>query len=222
MDAMGFLQFLLHFDQHLGSAIAQHGTAIYVILFAIIFIEIGVVPMFFLPGDPLLFLCGAFCATGVINVLILAPVLFAATVAGSLLSYVSGVAVGHRVFTRDYRWLDKAALLKTHAFYEHRGRLTFLLSPFIAVVRTFAPFVAGVAQMTFGNFVPAVMAGAAIWVLTLVGGGYYFGNVPVIHDHMTAIVLSGVTVGVGALVVGSAWRYLRARRSRDRAAAAEH
>ncbi|MEO8304389.1 MAG: VTT domain-containing protein [Betaproteobacteria bacterium] len=222
MDAMALLQFSLHFDQHLGNAIAQHGTAIYVILFAIICIEIGVVPMFFLPGDPLLFLCGAYCATGAISVVIVVPVLFAATVVGSLLSYGSGIAVGTRVYSHDYRWLDKAALARTHAFYENHGRLTFLLSPFIAVVRTFAPFVAGVARMTFARFVSAAMAGAAIWVATLVGGGYYFGNVPVIHDHMSAIVLFGMALGVGSLVVGSAWRHFKARRSRLRAGAAEH
>ena len=213
MDLAPLLQLMLHFDQHLGSAIAQHGTAIYVILFAIIFVEIGVVPMFFLPGDPLLFLCGAFCATGAIRLWIVAPVLFAATVAGSLLSYWSGRAIGRRVFTHDYRWLDKAALLRTHAFYEHHGGLTFLLSPFIAVVRTLAPFVGGVAQMTFARFLWAVIAGAAIWVVTLVVGGYYFGNVPLIHDHMTSIVLFGVGIGVGSLVVSGLWRYFKSRRA---------
>ena len=96
MDLMQLLQVVLHFDRHLGSAIAQHGTAIYVILFTIIVVEIGVVPMFFLPGDPLLFLCGAFCATGAISIWIVTPVLFAATVAGSVLSYWSGRAVGQR------------------------------------------------------------------------------------------------------------------------------
>src|SRR4051794_31451749 len=181
MDLMQLLQSVLHFDQHLGNAIAQHGTAIYVILFAIIFVEIGILPLFFLPGDPLIFLCGAYCATGAINVLIVAPLLFAATVLGSLLCYASGRALGTRVFTHDYRWLDKAALNRTHAFYENHGGLTFILSPFIAVVRTFAPFVAGVAQMTFARFVTAVTAGAAVWIVTLVGGGYYFGNVPIIH-----------------------------------------
>lgn len=211
MDAMQLLQFVLHFDQHLGDAIAQHGTAIYVILFAIICVEIGVVPLFFLPGDPLLFLCGAYCATGAISVLIVAPVILAAAVVGSLLSYGSGLALGNRVFTHDYRWLDKAALLKTHAFYENHGGLTFLVSPFIAVVRTFAPFVAGVAQMTFARFVSAVVVGATIWVVTLIGGGYYFGNVPIIHGHMSAIVLFGVTIGVGSLVVGGVWRYFKAR-----------
>ena len=156
---MQFLQLALHFDQHLGSAIAQHGTLIYVLLFAIICIEIGIVPMFFLPGDPLVFLCGAYCATGAIDVLIVAPVLFAATVVGSLLSYASGRALGNRVYTHDYRWLDKAALNRTHTFFEHHGGLTFLLSPFIAVVRTFAPFVAGVARMTLPRFASSVVAG---------------------------------------------------------------
>ena len=212
MDALQFLQFVLHFDEHLGGAIAQHDTAIYTILFAIICVEIGILPMFFLPGDPLLFLCGAYCATGAISILIVVPVLFAATVVGSLLSYGSARAIGDRVFTQDYPWLDKVALIKTHAFYENHGGLTFVLSPFIAVVRTFAPFVAGVAQMTFARFVSAVVAGAAIWVVTLVGGGYYFGNVPVIHDHMSAVVLFGVAIGVGSLIVSSVWRYFKASR----------
>lgn len=213
MDAMQLLQFVLHLDRELGAAIAQHGTAIYLILFAIVCVEIGIVPMFFLPGDPLLFLCGAYCATGAIDILIVAPVLFVSTVAGSLLSYGSGRVVGRRVFAREYRWIDKDALQKTHAFYERYGVLTFLLSPFIAVVRTFAPFVAGVAQMTFARFVSAVVAGAAAWVVVLVGGGYYFGNVPVIHDHMSTIVLLGVALGVGSLIVGGVRRRLRARRA---------
>jgi membrane-associated protein len=216
MDVMQLLQYALHFDQHFASAIAQHGTAIYVILFAIICVEIGVVPFFFLPGDPLLFLCGAYCATGAISILIVVPLLFAATVAGSLLSYGSGRVIGGRAFTHDYRWLDKAMLLRTHAYYEQHGGLTFLLSPFIAVVRTFAPFVAGVAQMTFARFVTAVIAGAAIWAVTLVVGGYYFGNVPIVQRHMSQIVLFGVAIGVGSLVVGGAWRRVKSgRRARQ-------
>ena len=202
---------LLHFDQHLAAAIAQHGPAIYAILFAIVFVEIGVVPMFFLPGDPLLFLCGAFCATGAINVWIVAPVLFVATVGGSILSYLTGRAIGSRVFVRDYRWLDKAALLRTHAFYENYGGLTFLISPFVAVVRTFAPFVGGVVEMTFARFLAAVTVGAAVWVVTLVVGGYWFGNVPIVLDHMGSIVLLGIGIGVGSLVVNGVYRYVRSR-----------
>jgi membrane-associated protein len=211
MDLLQLLQFVLHFDRHLGSAIAQHGTAVYVILFTIIFVEIGIVPLFFLPGDSLLFISGAFCASGALSIWIVGPVLFAATALGSALCHWSGRAVGHRVFTRDYRWLDKAALLRTHAFYEKHGGLTFLLSPFIAVIRTFAPFVAGVAAMTFARFLAAVVAGAAIWVVTLVIGGYYFGNVPIIHDHMNAIVLFGVGIGVGSLAIGGMYRFFKLR-----------
>jgi len=139
MDWLHLLQTALHFDQHVGSAAAQYGAAIYAMLFAIIFCEIAFIPLFFLPGDPLLFICGAFCATGAISIWIVMPVLFVATVAGSVVSYRVGRAIGSTVFTRDYRWLDKAALQRTHAFYEEHGGLTFLLSPYIAVVRTFAP-----------------------------------------------------------------------------------
>lgn len=211
MDLMQLLQFVLHFEQHLGGAIAEHGTTVYAFLFAIIFVEIGVLPMFFLPGDPLLFLCGAFCATGAISIWIVVPVLFAATVAGSVSSYLCGRTIGQRVINHGYRWLDKDALRRTHAFYENHGGLTFLMSPFIAVVRTFAPFVGGVAQMTFTRFLRSVIAGAAIWVVTLVVGGYFFGNVPIIRDHMSVIVLSGVGIGVGSLAASGMYRYCKSR-----------
>jgi len=213
MDSMQFLQLILHFDQHLGSVISQYGTMVYLVLFAIVFCEIGLIPLFFLPGDPLLFICGAFCATGAIDIRVLIPLLFIATVAGSMLGYWIGNAVGHKVFTNHYKWLDKTALHKTHAFYENRGGMTFLLSPYIAVVRTFAPFVGGVAEMTFTKFLFFVTAGAALWVVTLVAGGYFFGNLPVIRDHLSAIVLIGIGAGVGALVLGSMWRYYIQRRN---------
>jgi len=211
MDWTQLLQMSLHLEQHLGGAISHFGAAVYVMLFAIVFCEIGIVPLFFLPGDPLLFICGAFCATGAIDIRIVVPVLFVATVAGSVVSYRIGGALGHSVFARDYRWLDKAALLRTHAFYEEHGGVTFLLSPFIAVVRTFAPFVGGVAQMTFAKFLLFVVAGAAVWVLSLVAGGYFFGNVPLVRDHMISIVLLGMAVGVGSLALSGLWRLIRTR-----------
>jgi membrane-associated protein len=209
LDWLNLLQMALHFDQYLGGAVKQYGTAVYAMLFLIIFIEIGFLPLFFLPGDPLLFICGAFCATGALDVWILMPVLFVATVAGSIVDYQIGKAIGHKVFTRDYRLLDKAALQRTHAFYEEHGAITFLLSPFIAVVRTFAPFVGGVAQMTFAKFLLAVVAGAALWLATLVGAGFFFGNVPLIRDHMSGIVVFGVAIGVGSLVLSGLWKWAR-------------
>ena len=211
MDWLQFLQMALHFDQHLGTAVAQYGTAVYAMLFAVVFCEIAFIPLFFLPGDPLLFLCGAFCAGGAIDIRIVVPLLFAATVAGSVVSYGIGRAVGEQVFSRDYRWLDKAALLRTHAFYETYGGITFLLSPYIAVVRTFAPFVGGVSGMTFAKFLLAVGGGAALWVGGLVVGGFFFGNVPIIREHMSSIVLIGIGAGVGALVLSALWRFVTSR-----------
>jgi membrane-associated protein len=214
MDLTHALQIALHFDRNLGGLIAQYGTAVYAMLFAIVFFEIGFLPLFFLPGDPLIFICGAFAATGALNVWLVVPVLFAATVAGSIVCYLIGRAIGEKVYTADYRWLDKNALRRAHTFYEARGGFTFLLSPFIAVVRTFAPFVAGVAQMTFARFASFVTAGAALWIVSLVAGGYVFGNVPLVRDHMSSIVLLGIALGVGSLLASALWRYTQGRRRR--------
>lgn len=211
---MQILQLVLHFDRHLGDAIAQYGTLVYFMLFAIVFCEMAFLPLFFLPGDPLLFICGAFCAMGGISPWVVMPVLFVAAVAGSMVNYGIGRRIGRSVFTRDYRWLDRAALRRTHAFYEDHGGVTFLLSPFIAVVRTFAPFVAGAAAMAPRKFVLSVVAGAALWVVTLVVGGYLFGNIPVVREHLSAIVLIGIAAGVGSLVLGGLFRLYRARKVR--------
>ena len=213
MDFTQTLQIILHFDQHLGNLTSQYGVAVYVMLFAIIFCEIGVVPLFFLPGDPLVFLCGAFCASGALSLWVLLPVLYVATVGGSALSYATGARVGVKVFNLNYRWLDKSALNRSHTFYEKHGQITFLMSPYIAVVRTFAPFIAGVSSMSFSRFMLSVNAGAALWIGGLALGGYFFGNQPIIRDHMNAIVLSGIGLGVGGLLASGLWRYVKARRA---------
>jgi len=210
---MQFLQMLLHLDQDLSAAVSAFGPMIYLLLFAIVFCEMAFIPLFFLPGDPLLFICGSFCAIGTLNIFVLVPLLIAAAIAGSVINYWSGRAIGKRAYTHDYRWLDRAALLKTHAFYENHGGLTFLLSPYVAVVRTFAPFIGGVSAMTFPKFLVHVACGAVLWVVTLVAGGYFFGNVPLFRDHFSAIVLLGIAVGVGALITG----VLRKRYRKSRA-----
>lgn len=211
MEASQVLPLLLHFDQHLGPAIAEYGTLVYGILFAIVFCEIGLLPLFFLPGDPLLFICGAFCASGALELWVLLPVLLIAAVAGSLLNYAIGKAIGARMLTGGYRWINRDALRRTHDFYQRHGSLTLLLSPFVAVVRTFAPFVAGVSAMSATRFALAASAGATVWVVSLLVGGYLFGNVPLVRDHMSAIVLLGLVLGLGSLVVASAWRAVRGR-----------
>jgi membrane-associated protein len=211
MNLMNVLQIALHLDQHLSALIVQFGTAIYALLFVVVFVEYGFLPLFFLPGDPLIFICGALAATGALNVWIIVPVLFVATVGGSIVGYGIGRAVGDKVYTRNYYWLNRDALRRAHAFSEARGRLTFLLSPFIAVVRTFAPFAAGVSRMTFSRFVAFVTSGAALWVVSLIAGGYLFGNVPVVREHLSSLVLLGLALGGAMLVGGAVWRFFDRR-----------
>ncbi|KXU83486.1 hypothetical protein CI15_30900 [Paraburkholderia monticola] len=211
MNLMNVLQIALHLDQHLSALSVQFGTAIYALLFVVVFVEYGFLPLFFLPGDPLIFICGALAATGTLNVWIVAPVLFVGTVGGSVVGYAIGHAVGEKAYTRNYYWLNRNALRRAHAFSEARGRLTFLLSPFIAVVRTFAPFAAGVSRMTFLRFVEYVTAGAALWVVSLIGAGYLFGNVPVVREHLSTLVLLGLALGGAMLAGGAAWRFFNRR-----------
>lgn len=206
---MSLLHTLLYLDQNLGSIIAQYGTLAYLVLFAIVFCEMGLVPLFFLPGDPLLFIGGALSAAGALNLWLLMAVLFAAAVSGSSLNYGIGHALGQKVFTQELKWLNRDALERTRAFYEKHGGITFILSPYIAVVRAFAPFVAGVTAMTWSKFQLFNSAGAALWVISLVLGGYFFGNIPLIRDHLNGIVLLGIGLGVGALMVGGSWNFYR-------------
>lgn len=208
---MDILQITLHLNQYLGTLIAQNGNLAYTVLFLIVFCEIGLLPLFFLPGDPLLFVTGAFCAIGSLSIWIVVPLLFIAAVLGSMLNYWIGRAVGQKVYSRNYRWLDRDALQKSHEFYEKYGSVTFIMSPFIAVVRTFAPFVGGVASMTFAKFLASMISGAAVWVISLVVGGYFFGNIPVIRDHVGAIVLIGLALGLGSLAISAMVRAYKAR-----------
>ncbi len=209
MDFVQFLDMILHVDKYLGAVIAQYGTLVYAVLFAIVFCETGLVVLPFLPGDTLLFIGGAFCATGAMNIWMLMALLIAAAVSGNTVNYWIGSAIGHKVFTHDYRWLDKAALKKTHAFYENHGGKTIILSRFIPIVRTFAPFVAGVSDMTFTKFQFFNITGAVIWVVGLVAGGYFFGNIPIIRDHLNTIVLLGVGAAVIPLALGGVWKFYR-------------
>jgi membrane-associated protein len=209
MDLMQFFDMILHVDKTLGLLIENYGTLVYVVLFAIVFCETGLVILPFLPGDTLLFIGGAFAATGAMSLWMLIVVLLAAAILGNTVNYWIGSAIGHKVFTRNYRWLDQNALRRTHAFYEHHGGKTIVLSRFIPIVRTFAPFVAGVSEMSFARFQAYNVAGAVMWVGGLVTAGYFFGNIPVIRDHLNTIVLIGVAAAVGPLLLGGLWKGLR-------------
>jgi membrane-associated protein len=214
MDLMQFFDMILHVDKTLGMLLSQYGVYVYAVLFAIVFCETGLVVLFFFPGDTLLFIAGAFCATGEMNYVLLMALLITAAVTGNTLNYWIGEAIGHRVFTHDYRWINKDALHRTHDFFEKHGGKTIILARFVPVVRTFAPFVAGVSDMTHARFQLYNFTGAALWVITLVTGGYFFGNIPVVRDHLTAIVLIGVGAAVVPLALGGLWKFGRKIMSR--------
>jgi membrane-associated protein len=206
MEFSQLLDMILHIDKYSAEQVAQLGTMVYVLLTGIVFAETGLVVFPFLPGDTLLFVGGAFCASGAMNIWVLMLLLITAAVAGNTLNYYIGRAIGKKVFTHDYRWIDKAALNRTHAFYENHGGKTIILSRFIPVVRTFAPFVAGVSEMTFAKFQFYNFTGAIIWVVGLVTAGYFFGNIPIIRDHLNTIVLIGIGAAVVPMALGGAWK----------------
>ncbi|GAB3398818.1 VTT domain-containing protein [Massilia agilis] len=214
MDLMQFFDMIVHVDKTLGSLLAQYGTYVYAVLFAIVFCETGLVVLFFFPGDTLLFIAGAFAATGEMSYPLLIALLITAAVTGNTLNYWIGEAIGQRVFTHDYRWINKDALRRTHEFFEKHGGKTIILARFVPVVRTFAPFVAGVSDMTLARFQLFNFAGAAAWVVSLVTGGYFFGNIPVVRDHLTAIVLVGVGAAMVPLALGGIYKVGRRMLSR--------
>jgi membrane-associated protein len=200
---------LWHLDKTLHLVTAQYGSLVYVALFFTVFCETGILPLFFLPGVPLLFISGALCATGVMNIWLLMVLLFAAAAIGSNINYRFGKVVGRQILPHHSRWINQYALQKTHAFFEKYGNTTFLVYLFIPFVRTFAPFVAGLSSMTYKKFQLFSIIGAALWVLVLVPAGYLFGNIPFIHEHLNVIVLMSVFVGVGLTLMGSLWKLSR-------------
>jgi membrane-associated protein len=200
---------LLHLDQFLNTIIVQYGASIYAILFAIVFSETAILALFFLPGDPLLFISGALAATGAIKFWVLIGLLFIAAVLGSNLNYWLGNLIGKKVLTHDYKWLNRHALDSTNTFYERHGAVTFLVSLFIPICRTFAPFIAGFSNMTYRKFQLFSTVGAALWVLVLISGGYFFGNIPIIRNHLNVIVLLGVGLGLAIPLVNAVVRYIK-------------
>ncbi len=209
MDLVQLLDMVLHVDKMLGLLIAQYGTLIYFVLFAIIFCETAFVVFPFLPGDSLLFIAGAMCAKGAMDPVLLIVLLIIASIAGNSLNYWIGSLVGHKVLEHDYRWIDKNALRKTHAFYEKHGGKTVVLARFIPLVRTFAPFVAGVSDMTLKTFQIYNVIGALLWVLSVTLSGYFFGNIPMLRDHLNTIILLGVGAAVVPVVLGALWRLFK-------------
>ena len=211
MEFAQLLGLMLHIDKVLGIMLAQYGAWVYLLLFAIVFAETGLVVFPFLPGDTLLFIAGAFCANGLMSTPLLVLLLIIAAVTGNTLNYLIGRALGQRVFTHDYRWIDRQALEKTHAFFEQHGGKTIILARWLPVIRTFAPFVAGVSDMGLTRFQLFNGVGALLWVIGLVMAGYFFGNIPIIRDHLNIIVLIGVAAAAGPVALAAIVRWLRRR-----------
>ena len=181
---------LVHLDRHLAVLLQQYGAWVYLLLFAIIFCETGLVVTPFLPGDSLLFIAGALAAGGGIDVHVLALALVAAAVLGNTVNYSVGRFIGPKVFHwEDSRFFNKRALERARAFYEKHGGKTIIITRFVPVLRTFAPFVAGIARMTYLDFTAYNVAGALAWVLLLLYAGYWFGNVPFVKQNLTWVIL---------------------------------
>ena len=198
------LDFVLHVDKYLEAFVAQYGLWVYALLFVVIFVETGVVVMPFLPGDSLLFVVGAMCGVGLMNYPLVVGLLFTAAVLGNQTNYTIGRAIGPKVFQwENSRLFNKAAFDQAHAFYERYGGITIVAARFMPFLRTFAPFVAGVAQMTRAKFTFFDVVGGALWVGGIVTVGYFFGNIPWVKLHLDKIIwamifVPGLLVGVGA------------------------
>ncbi|MFZ6686784.1 VTT domain-containing protein [Undibacterium sp. SXout11W] len=208
MDLMQLFDMILHVDKMLDAVIKQYGTLVYFVLFAIIFCETAFVIFPFLPGDSLLFIAGTFSATGSLNVWGIIVLFLLASILGNTVNYWIGSLIGHKILEKNYSWLDKNALMKTHEFYEKHGGKTVVLARFIPIVRTFAPFVAGISDMTHKTFQTFNVLGALLWIFSLVLCGYFFGNIPMIRDHLNTIVLFGVGVAIIPVVLGALWKLL--------------
>ncbi|TMH39812.1 MAG: DedA family protein [Betaproteobacteria bacterium] len=202
---------LVHLDRHLATLLQQHGAWVYLLLFVIIFCETGLVVTPFLPGDSLLFIAGALAAGGGIDVHLLALLLVAAAVLGNTVNYSIGRFIGPRVFHWEQsRFFNRRALDRAHAFYEKHGGKTIVITRFVPILRTFAPFVAGIARMTYLNFTAYNLAGALAWVLSLLYAGYWFGNVPIVKQNLTWVIVGIVVLSVTPLALG----YVRQRLNR--------
>jgi len=203
------IDFILHVDKHLELFIQSYGAWVYALLFLIIFVETGVVVMPFLPGDSLLFVVGAMCGAGLMQYGVSVGLLLAAAILGNQSNYTIGRYLGPKVFQwEDSRFFNKQAFNQAHAFYEQYGGVTLIAARFMPFLRTFAPFVAGVAQMKRSRFVLFDVAGGALWVVGIVTIGYFFGNIPWVKLHLDKIIWSMILIP-GVLVLFGSWKARR-------------
>jgi membrane-associated protein len=210
MDILTFmLDFILHIDRYIEGFVQAYGIWVYALLFLIIFVETGLVVMPFLPGDSLLFVVGAMCGVGLMDYGLSVALLWVAAVAGNQTNYTVGRFFGPKVFAwEDSRFFNRRAFDQAHAFYERYGGITLVAARFMPFVRTFAPFVAGVAQMTRRKFTLYDVSGGALWVGGIVSAGYFFGNIPWVKTHLDKIIWAMIFIP-GALAMYGSWKASR-------------
>lgn len=214
MTFADFIDFFLHAERHLEWFIKNYDFWIYALLFAIIFCETGLIVTPFLPGDSLLFAVGALAGKQLIQVEIVTPLLLVAAILGDAVNYSIGKWMGPKVFQYESnRFLNKAHLMKAHAFYERYGGRAIILARFVPIVRTFAPFVAGVGSMTYSKFALYNVSGAFLWVGIFLGGGYYFGGLEIVQKNMKLVILGIIVVSVLPIVWEFAKAWLEKRKS---------
>jgi len=207
---MSLIDIILHVDKYLGGIIQEYGVLTYAILFAIIFLETGLVVMPFLPGDSLLFAAGAFASAGSLDVVFLAALLAAAAIIGDTVNYAMGKYIGPKVFMGKSKWLFHPEYLeRTHKFYEKNGPKTIVLARFIPILRTFAPFVAGIGRMSYAKFLFYNVFGGILWVALFTFGGYFFGNLQVVQENFSLIILAIIVISLLPLAyeVWQHWRH---------------
>lgn len=206
----GFIDLVLHLDQHLRELVQTYGVWIYAVLFLIVFLETGVVVTPFLPGDSLLFVAGTIAASGELNVHVLVLLLTAAAIAGDSLNYSIGRYLGPRVFRfEDSRFFKRAYVDRTHAFFDRHGGKAIIIARFVPIIRTYAPFVAGIGAMSYRRFLMFNVTGAVLWVALLTYAGFFFGNMPLVKNNLTAVILGIIVLSVMPAII-EFWRAKRA------------
>jgi len=211
-----FVDFFLHLDRHLAEVIQAYGTWTYALLFTIVFLETGLVVTPILPGDSLLFAAGSFAALGALDVSLLFGLLCAAAILGDTANYAIGHYLGPKVFHYERsRFFNPDHLRRTHAFFEKYGGKTIIIARFVPIVRTFAPFVAGIGAMSYLRFLAYNVVGGVLWVAVCLFAGYFFGNLPIVRKNFSLAIVAIVILSVMPAVV----EYLRHRREARRAAA---
>jgi membrane-associated protein len=210
---LNLIDIFLHLDKYLGAIIQDYGTLTYLLLFIVIFMETGLVVTPFLPGDSLIFAAGAFAGLGSLNPLLIFGLLGFAAILGDTANYWIGHYIGPRAFSGSIRFLKKEYLDRTHAFYEKHGGKTIILARFIPIIRTFAPFVAGVGAMTYGKFISYNIIGGLLWVAVFTFMGYFFGNLPIVQENFSLVIIAIILISIMPAVIEFVKEKLRQRKA---------